>query len=326
MHLVIIFTAFCGFLLAFYIYNKKQAKKVLICPLKAHCDPVVHSEYSRFFGIRVEILGMAYYGLIAVIYAMFLAFPYLSTTFLVFSILAISTIALLFSGYLTFIQAFALKQWCSWCLVSAGFTVIIFFLALFSSQFGFVSLLAEYHYIIVIFHFLGVALGIGGATFADIFFFKFLKDLRISEQEADILRTLSQAIWFALAILIVTGIGLYLPEAEEFNQSAKFLVKMIVVAVIIVNGLFLNLLIAPKLVKISFGKRHKHEKGELHNMRKLAFALGAISITSWYSAFILGMTRPDMSFPMLLAIYLVVLGTAILISQFIDKYFSKKAL
>ncbi|MFY9462098.1 MAG: vitamin K epoxide reductase family protein [Candidatus Sungiibacteriota bacterium] len=325
-HIILIFAAFGGFLLAFYIRHKKQAREKMVCPLDSDCDAVIYSEYSKFFGIPVEILGLFYYGLVAVGYALFLVLPALATPFAVFSILALTTAAFLFSLYLTFIQAFALKQWCTWCLMSAGICTVIFATALTISEFGFIALLGRYHDLIVIGHFLGVALGLGGATITDIFFFKFLKDFRISEQEAGVMHTLSQIIWFALAILVLTGIGLYLPEAEELNQSAKFLVKMIVVAVIIINGAFLNLLVAPKLVKISFGEKHKHQPGELHYERKIAFAFGAVSMVSWYSAFILGILRKiPFDFSSLLLMYLLFLGGAIVASQFTERFFVKRA-
>ena len=325
-HIILIFAAFGGFLLAFYIRHKKQAHEKMVCPLDSDCDAVIYSEYSKFFGIPVEILGLFYYGLIAVSYALFLVFPVFASPLVVFSVFAFTTAAFLFSLYLTFIQAFALKQWCTWCLISAGFCAVVFATALGVSEFSFISLLAQHHDFIVIFHVLGVAIGLGGATIADIFFFKFLKDFRTSEWEAETMHTLSQIIWFALALLILTGLALYLPEAEELNRSAKFLVKMIVVAVIIVNGAFLNLLVAPKLVKISFHERHRHEAGELHHVRKIAFALGAISIVSWYSAFILGMIRKlPIEFSSLLLIYLFILGGAIIGSQFMERFFVKRA-
>src|SRR3989344_2423105 len=325
-HIILIFAAFGGFLLAFYIRHKKQAHEKMVCPLDSDCDAVIYSEYSKFFGIPVEILGLFYYGLIAVSYALFLVFPVFASPLVVFSVFAFTTAAFLFSLYLTFIQAFALKQWCTWCLISAGFCAVVFATALGVSEFSFISLLAQHHDFIVIFHVLGVALGLGGATIADIFFFKFLKDFRISEWEAETMHTLSQIIWFALALLILTGLALYLPEAEELNRSAKFLVKMIVVAVIIVNGAFLNLLVAPKLVKISFHERHRHEAGELHHIRRIAFALGAVSIVSWYSAFFLGMLRKlPIEFSSLLLIYFFILGGAIIGSQFMERFFVKRA-
>ena len=91
------------------------------------------------------------------------------------------------------------------------------------------------------FHLFGFGIGLGAVTITDILFFKFLKDFKISEFESDILHTLSQVIWFALTVIIISGLGLYLPEAQELNQSGKFLAKMAVVAVILLNGTFLNI-------------------------------------------------------------------------------------
>jgi len=175
-------------------------------------------------------------------------------------------------------------------------------------------------------HLIAAAIGLGGATITDVFFFKFLKDFKISESESEILRTLSQVIWFTLALIVLTGIGLYLPASERLLISSKFLVKMIVVGVIIINGAFLNLLISPKLVHISFGESHHHESGELHRLRKLAFALGAISSVSWYSAFILGsLRRLSFSFQELLGIYLILVVIAVIGSQVIERRLVKRA-
>ncbi len=324
LHIILIFTAFGGFFLAFYIRHKKQANEKMICPFNSDCDAVVYSDYSKFFGVPVEILGMLYYGIIAVSHALFLAFPNLISQFSIFTTLVLTIVAFLFSLYLTFIQIFTLKQWCVWCLVSAGICTVIFVTVLSVSGFGLIPLLESHHELILIGHFLGVAIGLGGATITDILFFKFLKDFRISEKEANVIHILSQIIWFALAILVLTGIGFYLPEAEELNQSAKFLLKMVVVVVIIINGAFLNLLVAPKLVKISFDKEYGRGGRKLHRIRKIAFALGAISIVSWYSAFILGMLgKISFDFPFLLLIYLFLLIGAIIVSQFMEKFFSK---
>lgn len=59
----------CGFLVARHIYkHKKPNQTPLVCPLKFDCDTVVHSDYSKVFGIPVEILGMIYYALLSVAY------------------------------------------------------------------------------------------------------------------------------------------------------------------------------------------------------------------------------------------------------------------
>src|SRR3989344_1433054 len=191
-HIILIFAAFGGFLLAFYIRHKKQAHEKMVCPLDSDCDAVIYSEYSKFFGIPVEIIGLFYYGLIAVSYALFLVFPVFASPLVVFSVFALTTAAFLFSLYLTFIQAFALKQWCTWCLISAGFCTGIFGLAGFASPHKFAALVGEYRTAILTLHLIAAAIGLGGATITDVFFFKFLKDFKISESESEILRTLSQ--------------------------------------------------------------------------------------------------------------------------------------
>ncbi|MBI4276672.1 vitamin K epoxide reductase family protein [Candidatus Uhrbacteria bacterium] len=324
--ILFIFLGFAGFLLSFYIWHKKQAHEKMACPLHSNCDTVIHSAFARFFGIPVELLGMGYYGAIAVAYGAVLAAPSLAVPELRFLLMTLSTTAFLFSLYLTFIQLIPLRQWCTWCLTSAGLSTLIFAITVTTTELTITPLLVAYHRPIVMLHVFGVALGLGGATISDIFFFRFLKDFRISEFEADVLRTLSQVIWLALAIIVLSGIGLYLPESARLLQASKFIVKMIIVVVLTVNGAALGLYLAPKLVTISFGGKHAHESGELRRLRKIAFALGAVSIVSWYSAFILGGLRTvPLSIPVLLALYIGILGAAIVGSQIMERMFRQRA-
>lgn len=180
-----------------------------------------------------------------------------------------------------------------------------------------ISFLTEYHRFFLGAHLIGVALGLGGATITDILFFKFLKDNKISGLESGVLKTLSKVIWVALGILVLSGLALYLPYADRLNGSAKFLVKMVVVLVIIINGSLLNLFISPKIEKISSNT----------GFRRLAFASGAVSIVSWYSAFILGMMRTKIfGFSELLGIYLGLLALSVVCSQIFECRFAKGAL
>lgn len=181
--------------------------------------------------------------------------------------------------------------------------------------------------LILIFHVAGMAVGLGSATVVDTLFFKFLKDFKISKIESSVLETLSVIIWVALGIVVLSGAALYLPQTEVLNSSPKFLAKMIIVGIILVNGSLLNFYISPKLRRISFGKKHHHHKGELHHLRRLAFSLGPISIISWYSAFVLGMLR-EVSLPLLtlLGIYGALLLLGMLFGQLIERYYTTKAL
>jgi len=131
-YILIIFIGFTGFLLSHYIAHKKRRKdEHFVCPLRASCTEVVHSDYSRFLGIPVEYLGMIYYGFIAVGYGLLASS--LNFALLAIVIFSISTFAFLFSVYLTFVQIFILKKLCTWCLISAFFCLMIFLIALFTT-------------------------------------------------------------------------------------------------------------------------------------------------------------------------------------------------
>jgi uncharacterized membrane protein len=320
-----IFLGFAGFVLAFYIYTKKRAKQPLICPLRTNCETVITSKYSKIVGIPVEILGMSYYLLVAFFHGVIVLFPSVLTPTVFFISLLISSFAVAFSFYLVLIQAFAIKQWCTWCLFSAFLCVLIVTATIVSTPYNISVLLTLYKPVIVIIHALAAGVGVGVTTVADIFFFKFLKDYKISEDEADTLNTLSQVLWVALGVLIFTGIGLYFGNQEVLNHSSKFLLKVFVVGIVTLNGIILNLIISPKLVAICFGEKHVHHEGELHHIRKLAFACGAISLVSWYSAFILGSIK-KIALPTstLILLYIGVLICAIIGSQIFDYFFAHK--
>lgn len=321
--IIVILTSLAGFLLSLYIFRKKRTREQMLCPMGLDCDAVIYSEYSKFFGIPLEIIGLLYYGAVAIFYFIFFTFPQYALPDIIFAILAVSAAAFLFSLYLTFIQAVALKQWCTWCLISASFCTIIFSFALLGSKLGFIPLLQENYQYLIMFHLLGAAIGVGSATVADILFIKFIKDFRISEMEASVLKTISQVIWLALAVIVLSGIGLFLSHAEDLLDNAKFLVKMIVVAVIIANGAFLNLVVTPKLVEMSFKEGMGLGLDKFRFERRAAFAMGAVSLTSWYATFILGVARGiSINFFSLLGLYAGLLVAAVIISQIIERRIS----
>ncbi len=323
---ILIATSFLGFCLAYYIQRSKQSGQKMVCPVRSNCEVVIRSKYSEFLGLPVETIGLFYYTIIFISYLFFLLTPLQANSLMVFLVLLSSTLAVLFSLYLTFIQIFNLKQWCIWCLASAGLCIIIFTSAIVGSDFNFVKFLAEHYSVIVIFHILGTALGLGGAIIADILFFKFSKNYSISKIEADVMHTLSQVIWCALVILIITGLGFYIVKTDQLNHSAKFLAKMVIVAVITINGILLNILVAPNLMKISFDSEAIKKSKRLHRLRRFSFALGAISMTSWLFASVLGILRKvNLEFFQILSIYIIVVLVAVIFSQLMEKYFLKKS-
>ena len=125
-----------GFLVASHIYRKKAKQSPLVCPIKFDCNTVVNSDYSKFFGIPVEILGMLYYALIALPYLFLILMPSPMSAFFSGFLLAASTAAFLFSLYLMSILVFVLKKGCSWCFLSAILCALIFTLNAFYYNLG----------------------------------------------------------------------------------------------------------------------------------------------------------------------------------------------
>lgn len=325
VHALILLLSFVGFAIAFHIFEKKRVKKPLICPFRSNCDTVVTSNYSQIFGIPLERMGMAYYALVAVLHVVAFLGDIHTPVFRLL-LLVISGGAFFFSLYLISIQAFVLKQWCVWCLSSALISTIIFVLTMvgFSHDVG--LLFVPYIKLLTIAHLLGASIGVGGATVTDILFFKFLKDYRISESEAEVMKTISSAIWIGLALIVISGIFLFAIKPDMLLATPKFVVKMIGVLVIIVNGYFLNVVVQPRLIQMRFTNTDEVVPHTGARFRRTAFALGAISITSWYVIFILGALRGLMiNFWLLLSMYVVLIALAIAGSQMYVRYLEKKA-
>ncbi|MDP3996592.1 MAG: vitamin K epoxide reductase family protein [bacterium] len=126
LQIIVIIAALCGFFLAIHIYNEKRKRPVFTCPLDFDCNTVVKSDYSTLLKISVEVWGMAYYFLILSTYSLLTVYPSIMPEGLSMAVLVLTVVAFAFSIYLTAIQAFVLKQWCSWCLISASLCTIIF--------------------------------------------------------------------------------------------------------------------------------------------------------------------------------------------------------
>lgn len=140
LELLIMVTAGGGFALAQHIHKEKAKGQPLVCPLDSDCHTVVHSQFSTFLTVPMEVWGMVYYSLTFLAYGAVIWYPVIKTPTLTLTLLTLTTFAFLFSLYLTAVQAFVLKQWCTWCLTSAAFCLIIFSFALVALPFDFLSL------------------------------------------------------------------------------------------------------------------------------------------------------------------------------------------
>ncbi len=172
---------------------------------------------------------------------------------------------------------------------------------------------ASLHGIFLIIHLFGVVLGAGGAFMSDGIFFTSLKDKILSKDEFRILGTASNFIWGGLLMLVISGIGLFTQDIEALSSSEKFISKMTVVGIIILNGIIFH------VVHLPFLKRHLDKKlasktePSSSRLTPLILASGVISVVSWTSAVILGALRSfSYSYPTFLSVYVLIIGFGIL--------------
>lgn len=92
-----------------------------------NCDVVNKSEYSELFGVPVSVLGLlAYFAIFCL--SMYLHRKKQEQVFTALLLLAVSGVV--FSLYLTSIEAFVLYTWCIVCLTSQASILAIFFASL----------------------------------------------------------------------------------------------------------------------------------------------------------------------------------------------------
>lgn len=120
-------------------------------------------------------------------------------------------------------------------------------------------------------HVIGTVLGVGGATFAEIFYLKAIKDGEIDPVEGSFLGTTYTVLRVGLVIIVLSGFGLLvlssLTGLEEHLYDPKLWAKISIVVIILINAILIS-------------------------MRKIPMWLGSsLSFTSWYTALILGMWR-----------------------------------
>ena len=115
-----------GLYIAGKIYLEKKAGRKMVCPLNGNCEEVLNSDFAKIIGIPLEIAGAGYYLTIIVSNILIIIFPLLKFSLFEIILCGTTLFGFIFSVYLTSLQAFYLKNWCTWCLYSALFSILIF--------------------------------------------------------------------------------------------------------------------------------------------------------------------------------------------------------
>lgn len=167
-----------------------------------------------------------------------------------------------------------------------------------------------------ILHVLAVVCAMGAAFSADILFHFFAADRKLSPQEMRVISILSRVVWYGLLAVTITGAGIFLSDPARYLISTKFLAKMTIMAVLVINGIILDRYVRTHLLGGGFFTARREMLA-----RKVAFIGGTISVVSWISILALGVIDGVvLPYASILGLYAGILGTLILASLIVEHF------
>ncbi len=167
-----------------------------------------------------------------------------------------------------------------------------------------------------ILHVLAAVCAMGAAFSADVLFHFFAADRKLSKAEVRTLSILSRVVWYGLFAVTVTGAALFLSDPVRYLMSVKFLAKMTIMAVLVINGVMLDRYVRAHLLSEGFFTARREAFA-----RKIAFVCGTISAVSWVSMLSLGvLDGVNSSYASVLGLYAGILGTLIIASLIFERF------
>ncbi len=168
---------------------------------------------------------------------------------------------------------------------------------------------------VTVVHVLSVVFGMGAALMSDLLFTFYGKDRKLSSTEVSTLRVLSTVVWIGLVVITLSGAALFFSDVPKYLASVKFLVKMTIMVVLLINGSILH-----RHVSAQMALPHFLISRQFAATRRLAFACGAISVISWLSLCTLGvLDSVAVSYGTLMAVYLAVIVVGISVALGVEQ-------
>lgn len=166
---------------------------------------------------------------------------------------------------------------------------------------------------LVLLHLLGLVVGLGSVTTLDFYLLKFVRGDTVTRSDAHLVHLVSLLAAAGLAALWVSGIGFLIMawfDNPALLGSPKVQAKLIVVAILTINGAVLHFKVLPQIER-AVGRPLFCKSSSARSDRIMMRVCGAVSAASWWTPFILGTVRelnyaaPIWAF---LAGYVVLLG------------------
>jgi uncharacterized membrane protein len=118
-----------GLLVSAYLYLYKIGRIGTLACGSGECETVQTSQYSRFLGVEVALIGLVGYALLLAVALVALQPGYATSRGPVRLLALLATGGVLFTAYLTYLELFVIHAICRWCVGSAAIIVSILGLA-----------------------------------------------------------------------------------------------------------------------------------------------------------------------------------------------------
>jgi uncharacterized membrane protein len=124
--MAIAFLSLIGLLVSAYLSLYKLGYLGAIQCTTGGCETVQASEYAYFLGMPVAIWGVGAYLVLLALALIGLQPRWIRERWVALALLSVSAVGVVFTAYLTYLEAYVIRSWCQWCLVSAALVTLVF--------------------------------------------------------------------------------------------------------------------------------------------------------------------------------------------------------
>ncbi len=117
--MVIAVLALVGFLISLYLWLWKVGLLGVLACGDGGCETVQLSEYAELLGVPVAFLGMVAYLALLALSLLGLQPRWQERREPTVGLVVVSGVGVIYSAYLTYLEAAVIHAWCRWCVVSA---------------------------------------------------------------------------------------------------------------------------------------------------------------------------------------------------------------
>lgn len=122
--------ALIGLLISAYMTAYKFGLLGTILCGTGGCETVQNSPWAVFAGVPVPVIGLLGYGALLAAALLGVQPRFMDDPRVAMVLIAGASIGMLFSAYLTWLEAAVIHAWCQWCIVSAILATLIFIFTL----------------------------------------------------------------------------------------------------------------------------------------------------------------------------------------------------